>query len=419
MPGRSLHIAWLGAGPRPKETGGVPGVATDLLRGLAAQGHRVDALFGGWEHELPAPIADQENLSFFWSGTNWRWGAWYNRSRITMFVSGLIARGLASLRLRREVARRHRADPFDVVYQFGHIETLALPASVRREVPLVIHPEVHMTGELRSMIAERQLALRSEPAHTLLIAGSVMWLRSLVQRFWIRRANLVICISRVFRQYLIDDYGVAPERTVVVPNPVRLRRFTDVDLNRPLGQPPAILVLGRIAVRKGLEDVIAVAELLLERGVEARIRIIGRASLWSNYMPLLAELPENTEFHKALPAGEVPAELARSDVLLQASKYEPFGLTVAEALAAGVTVVATTEVGAAEGVNPSVLTTVPPGDVEGMLAATEELIARLAESPAETRQAAHAEAERLFAPDLVCEQIAAALQQAVTAFGRR
>ncbi|HTY95988.1 MAG TPA: glycosyltransferase family 4 protein [Solirubrobacteraceae bacterium] len=418
MPGGSLHIAWLGAGPRPKETGGVPGVATDLLQGLATQGHRVEALFGGWEHELPAPVADQENLTFFWSGTNWRWGAWYNRNRISMFVSGLVARGLASLRLRREVARRHRADPFDVVYQFGFIETLALPASVRREVPLVIHPEVHMTGELRSMIAERELALRSDRAHTLVIAGSVMWLRSLVQRLSIRRANVVVCISRVFRQYLIDDYGVRPERTVVVPNPVRLRRFADLDLTRPLGDPPAILVLGRIAVRKGLEDVIALAELMLERGVQARIRIIGRASLWSNYLPLLADLPENAEYLDPLPAGEVPGELGRSDVLLQASKYEPFGLTVAEALAAGVTVVATTEVGAAEGVSGSVLTTVRPGDVEGMLAATEELITRLAESPAETRQAAHAEAERLFAPDLVCDQIVAALRRAVETFGR-
>ncbi len=379
----------------------------------------MEALFGGWEYELPPPLADQENLTFFWSGTKWRWGGWYSRTRITMFVSGMIARGLAAVRLRREVARRHRAEPFDVVYQFGYIETLALPASVRREVPLVIHPEVHMTGELRSMIAERQLALRSDRAHTLVIAGSVMWLRSIVQRFSIRRANLVICISRVFREYLIADYGVARERTVVVPNPVRLRRFSDVDLTRPVGQPPAILVLGRIAVRKGLEDVIALAELLLERGVEARIRIIGRPSLWSNYIPLLAELPENAEYLKALPAGEVPGELASSDVLVQASKYEPFGLTVAEALAAGVTVVATTEVGAAEGVSRSVLTVVRPGDVEGMLAATEDLIARLAESPAEIRHAARAEAERLFAPDLVCEQVAAALHQAVAAFGRR
>ena len=30
-PGRSLRIAWLGAGPGSRETGGVPGVATDLL----------------------------------------------------------------------------------------------------------------------------------------------------------------------------------------------------------------------------------------------------------------------------------------------------------------------------------------------------------------------------------------------------
>jgi len=42
-------------------------------------------------------------------------------------------------------------------------------------------------------------------------------------------------------------------------------------------------------------------------------------------------------------------ELKRSDMLILASKSEPFGLTVAEALAAGVPVIATSEVGATEG----------------------------------------------------------------------
>ena len=117
-----------------------------------------------------------------------------------------------------------------------------------------------------------------------------------------------------------------------------------------------MLVLGRICVRKGVEDVVAVARTLLERGVDARIRVRGRLRACGRTTrgcsrTCRARTPNTSG---RVPAAEIPVELARGDVLLQASKYEPFALTVAEALAAGVPVVATSEVGAIEGVDRSV-----------------------------------------------------------------
>ncbi len=416
MSGRSLHIAWLGASPGVKETGGVPGVATELLRGLAQHGHRIDCYFPSSGHPMPERLDGVENVTFIWGTSEWRWSSWYNRTRLGAFVSGLIARGFASVRLRRQVMRSHRAQPYDVIYQFSSIESLAAPASLSRSVPLVIHPETHSRGELSAMISERRLALRCQPAYTLVVAVAVMSLRSLVQRVSIRRARLLVCISSVFRDHLVRDYGFPLERTVVVPNPVQLGRFAEADLAREIGAPPTILVLGRIAVRKGVEDVVAVARTLLERGVDVRIRVIGRTSLFSDYTKLLEDLPpENSEFLGAIPPAEVPAMLARSDLLLQASKYEPFGLTVGEALAAGVPVVATTEVGAIEGVDGAVVAAVAPGDVEGMVAAIVAMLERLRATPAELRSKARAEAERLFAPELVCDQISAALERVATA----
>jgi glycosyltransferase involved in cell wall biosynthesis len=416
---RPLHIAWLGGGPRSKETGGAPGVASDLLAGLAALGHRIDCIFAGDPHELPERLEQAPNLSFVWSANPWRWGGWYNRTRVGPFVTGLAARALVSLRLRREVTRRHRADPYDLVFQFNNIEALSLPASVRRQVPLVIDAGVHMRGELRFLIKEWRLALRTQPAYVLAVAIVVTWVRALVQRALIGRAELVICISAGLRDQLVSDYRVRPERTVVVPNPVRVSRFAQADLERAPQRPPAILVLGRVAVRKGIEDVIAVARLLHERGTAAQLSVIGRASLWSNYIPLLSELPGNAEFVGALPPDEVPAELARTDVLLQPSRYEPFGLTVGEALASGALVVGSTAVGALEGVDQSVAAALPAGDAAGMADAIEELLERLESEGRELRARARAEAERLWAPELVCERIDAALQTVVNTFGRR
>jgi glycosyltransferase involved in cell wall biosynthesis len=190
---------------------------------------------------------------------------------------------------------------------------------------------------------------------------------------------------------------------------VRLERFTVTD--RTVGRPATVLVLGRISLRKGVEDVVALAKELHERGAEVRIRIVGGPTLWSDYTKLLANLPENAEYVGSRSAAEIPAEVAGSDILLQASKYEPFGLTVAEALAAGVPVVATSEVGAVENVDRSVVEVVAPGDVAAMATAVTALLERLSARPQELHATARAEAERLFATSVVSRQISEALER--------
>jgi glycosyltransferase involved in cell wall biosynthesis len=390
MASRSLRIAWLGM--VPVEGGGVAGVAAELLEGLAARGHRIDCFFPATERALPAQLQQRENVTFTWGTSTWQWNKWYSRAKIAAFVTGLLARGLASVRLRRVLARSHEQEPYDVLYQFSNIENLAVPTGI--DVPLVIHPETHIAGELRSLLAERRLSWRCQPPYMFLTVVAMM------------------CISSVFREHLIRDYRFPREATVVVANPVALERFTAADLDRPLGAPATVLVLGRIAARKGIEDVVAVANTLLARGVAVRIRVVGHPSLWSDYTKLLDDLPpENAEFAGYVPAPEIPGELERSDILLQASKYEPFALTVAEALAAGVPVVASSEVGAIEGVDRAVVAEVRPGDVEGMANAIEAMLERLQESAAEMRATARAEAERLFAADVVCDRISLALEQ--------
>jgi glycosyltransferase involved in cell wall biosynthesis len=409
MPTRSLRIAWLGAVPGRRDSGGVPGVATELLHGLAALGHHIDCYFPGASRELPARLGADQRLRFVWGTSEWRWNRWYNRTRIGAAVTGLLSRAVASLRLRRQIARRHRAEPYDLIYQFSSIESLGVPAQVRRTVPLVVHPETHSAGELRALLAEWRLSLRSQPAYAYAIALATMAARTPVQRIRIRRADLLVCISKVFRDHLIRDYGYPPQQTVVIPNPVRLDRFHD--LHRRPTDPPTVLVLGRIAARKGIEDVVALASLLHERRIDVRLRVIGGPGLWSDYTRLLERLPaQGAEYVGRVHPSQIPAELAATDVLLQASKYEPFGLTVGEALAAGVPVVATSEVGAIEGVGSGVIAQVPAGDVEAMASALQEMIMRLRSSPDELAAKAQAEAQRLFAPETVCGQISSAIE---------
>lgn len=407
---RPLRIAWLGGAPL--ETGGAPGVVTELLDGLARRGHEIDCFFPGTGVTVPARLTAHDNLSFIWGTSAWRWDRWYSRTKIASFTTGLLSRAIASVRLQQEIARRHRERPYDLIYQNQTIESLGVPSSLTRTIPLVIRPDSHMAGELRCLIAERQLAFLCQPHYIFFLVAAIMAFRALIQKVRIRRASLLICISSVFRDHMVHDYSFPRERTLVVTNPVRLDRFEVVD--RAPGDPPLVLVPTRISVRKGIEDVIAVSRLLHERGVRLRIRIVGGPSNWSDYTRLLADLPsEIAEYGGRIAPAQMPAELQASDLVLLASKYDPCPMSVLEALAAGVPVVATNEVGSIEGVDRSVVSEVRVGDVAAMADAIEDMLGRVQASPAEMRSMARAEAERRFARDVVCEQISDALERLV------
>src|ERR1700757_3934569 len=96
---RSLHIAWLGS--TPLETGGAPGVAAELLEGLADLGPRIHCFLPGPGRGPPERLSEHANLECVWGKTFWRYNRWYSRTQITTFVTGLFSRALANVRLRR------------------------------------------------------------------------------------------------------------------------------------------------------------------------------------------------------------------------------------------------------------------------------------------------------------------------------
>jgi glycosyltransferase involved in cell wall biosynthesis len=135
--------------------------------------------------------------------------------------------------------------------------------------------------------------------------------------------------------------------------------------------------------------------------------LVGDATLWSDYRPLLAGLnPRIARYLGYMSRRELRAFFGETDLLLQPAQYEPFGLTVGEALALGVPVIASDTVGAAEDVSPECCTIVRAGDVSALEEGVRSMLGRLeqGEGPAMSRYA-RAEAERLFAPDAVARSV--------------
>ncbi len=219
------------------------------------------------------------------------------------------------------------------------------------------------------------------------------------QRHDIAEVDELLAISETFGELIAEDYGVDRRRIRVVPNAIDVEFFVPGDL--PADEPATILVLGRVVVRKGVEDIVELSHRISDLEGSVRIVIVGDGSLWSDYRPLLEGLnPGTSQVVSHLSREEVRDRLQRSRLLIQASKYEPFGLTVGEALACGVPVIVTEAVGAGEQLDADVATVVGVADVDALEAAVRR---ELASGPLDQgrRELCRSEAIRRYSPAVV------------------
>jgi glycosyltransferase involved in cell wall biosynthesis len=405
-----MRIAWLG--PTPTEDAGVSYMAGQLLRAFASKGIHVDAFLDARPGEVPAELTELPGVSYRYLPTGWQYQKWYSNTAFTKFATGLAARGVGQLRLAREVARSHAQNPYSVLYQFSHFEASAVRPFARRLPPLVVHPETHIGGELEWHRREAALSAQCEPWVKRAGVRSVLVARAAAQR---RDSNLprrFVVPSTVFRNAIASDYEVPLERFSVIPNPIDLDRYQPASPT-PRDTPLRVLFVSRIAVRKGVELAVALTHRLQDLQGRVRVEIIGDRALWSDYRPLLDDLaPTIGTYVGSVPGRELAASIRAADVLIQPSHYEPFGLTVGEALASGVPVVVSDAVGAAEFVDGPAVARFPTGDI----AALEHAVRGMLDSVESTegrellRTAARAQAERAFSLDTIASSLESVLE---------
>lgn len=408
-----LRIAWIG--PTPVRGGGVAGVAWQLVDGLGRLGCEVDCFLTGNHEDIPGDLWGVPQIRVVNFDTGWRFDRWYSNAAITKVLTGLAATAWGRRRLASLLVEQHRRQPYDVVYQFSTIELFGLRRSLPGLPPLVIHPETHAAGELRSLRAERHLASRCEPWWRRHAVEVLQAQRARRQRRDIAHAARVVAISRRFGEHLVRDYCVDPARLVHAPNPIDLEELPATGVGGC--RPQRVAFVGRISVRKGVDAVVELSRRLGDLDGEVALDIVGAETLWSDYRPLLADLnPAVARYRGYLHRAELAGFLASADVLLQPSTFEPFGLTVGEALACGAPVVATDEVGAAEDVDERCCIVVPAGDVDALEKGVREMLAQMAgPESAGIRRLARAEAERLFAPGRIAALVHEALAGAAKA----
>lgn len=169
------------------------------------------------------------------------------------------------------------------------------------------------------------------------------------ERFFSRFTHRVIAVGDVQRKQLQAVYGFSEEETGRVWNGVYPPATTDMSaesarFRASVARPGEVLV-GTIATliqQKGLQDLMRVARLLLDRGIRAKFVIAGEGRLRPELEGLRHELGlDDVVTLSGWVTNAADVALPAFDIFYQPSLWEAMSVVILEAMAAGKPIVAT------------------------------------------------------------------------------
>ena len=244
--------------------------------------------------------------------------------------------------------KRFRFDVWNIQHAFP-LGVLATAGLRQRGIPVVITPQgddvIHDPGS--------QYDLLENPRIRQLMSTCL------------RAAHRVTATSPAMRA-AIEGLGVPPASIVDIPNGVSVERFTGgpdrrAETRRAHGLPadvPVILSVGRNHAQKGYDLIPPTMVELMRRNADCVWVIVGMDSdlvlkgvpsdvaARIRCLPPLLEKDPRKSGYDHLPSDGLIDLYRACDIYALPSRNEPFGMVVAEALAAGLPVVGTTGMGA-------------------------------------------------------------------------
>ncbi len=233
-------------------------------------------------------------------------------------------------------------------------------------------------------------ASRSNPKAKFIVTRHVLFPLNRIHRRTLSKATKVIAVSGAVARQLSSQQIVSDEKIALVPNGIDVDRYANackdfdrVGFLKRKQLPTDCMLIGSIGELRRLkrhDDFIRAAAVVAREVANAHFVIAGvdTSPTEENRKPLLdlvAELNLTDRVHFLGWLDDAEQLLCSLDALVSASETESFGLSIAEAMAAGTPVVATRTEGAQEVVNDQETgLLVEIGDVKQMAAALVGLL---------------------------------------------
>jgi glycosyltransferase involved in cell wall biosynthesis len=244
-------------------------------------------------------------------------------SRVSGLQLSLTSGGLRRARALVRTVRPHLLHANSLEFQ-----TSMIAARLRRATGIPLILTAHIAG----------FASMPQPWRTL---GAVHG--ETVGRFLLHRADRVIAVSQAVSRH-VRSLGAPVGRIDVVPNGVDHAVFHPGP--ERLTDEVRVLLVGRLVPNKGGEEAIRAVAALYRKGAKLRLTIVGDGPLRGRLESLAVELGVDVSFEGW--TDDVADRLRDTDVLLRPTLTEGMSLSVLEAMASGVCVVASAVPGNSE-----------------------------------------------------------------------
>jgi glycosyltransferase involved in cell wall biosynthesis len=220
--------------------------------------------------------------------------------------------------------------------------------------------------------------------------ASFAWSKRL-RRYLYHLADRIVVVSKETGESFLAKSGVDPARIVVIYNGIDTARFRNLDragARRELGIAQESVVFGAVSRLDTVKDhptMLRAFAKASKRRPNCVFVVVGDGPERGAIERLIAELGLEGSVKLTGFTDDVPRRLAAFDLFLQPSTEEGLSLTILEASAAGVPVVASAVGGTSEIIeNGRTGTLVPAGDTDALAAALSGFI----ENPAPFREMA-------------------------------
>lgn len=196
-----------------------------------------------------------------------------------------------------------------------------------------------------------------------------------LHRWLARRADCLIVASSQARERL-RTFGVPDERIHLAIQSADLARFRDFAERREHRRPLTVLTVGRLVPDKNLAVLIDAFNRAGLGADEVTLEVIGTGFLEEQLKAQARERGVPARFRGHVPPYDLPEAYAAAGIYALVSTYEPFGVVVREAAAAGLPIICSRLAGAAgdaaiEGRNALL---VDPEDVDQVASALRLLV---------------------------------------------